>query len=464
VNRSFPVNVLFFFIAGCTFVKSPPSAQTPGPVNCLPFEFNEQSLRSTPLISKLQVESFYKANGFRMAWVDTFQIHRYADSLIQLIHDTEYLGLDPSDYHVKEIAELVSSPFSHDQAVVLDIFLTDAFFSVRQHLKKGRLIPKKLTRLHLDSLNDENENKTLRRAIAANSIRATMEEREPKHRQYQLLKQSLKKIIDGNVSDTISIKRRDQIIATLERWRWEGPLPARYLSVNIPAFQLKIVESDSVVFESKVIVGKKETPTPNIKSVIRSFIIYPYWHVPKSILDEILPSIQQDTSYLKKHNYDVLDKKGKVIKPSLIDWKSYDHETFPYTLRQREGSENTMGVIKFVFPNKYGVYLHDTNARGLFSKTDRALSHGCIRVHKAVPLAHYLAKDDDTYVDPADLDQYLLVRHKMVVNVVKPLPIHLDYFSVEVQDGETIFHDDVYDWDKQIIDALNGVVNNAEVF
>jgi murein L,D-transpeptidase YcbB/YkuD len=154
----------------------------------------------------------------------------------------------------------------------------------------------------------------------------------------------------------------------------------------------------------------------------------------------------------------VLDKNGKVLKNASIDWKKYDAETFPYVLRQREGSENTMGVIKFVFANNYGVYLHDTNARRLFSKTARGLSHGCVRVQKAVALAHYLAKDDDTFVGPEDLDQYLLVQHKMVVNVVKPLPVHLDYFTVEVKDGKAIFYDDIYDWDEEIVKALEPVL------
>src|SRR5688572_33383263 len=117
---------------------------------------------------------------------------------------------------------------------------------------------------------------------------------------------------------------------------------------------------------------------------------------------------------MRKHNYEVLDKAGKVVDASTLDWPSFTPENFSYVLRQREGSENTMGVIKFVFANNYGVYLHDTNARRLFLKKDRALSHGCIRVHKAIEFARYLVKDDHV-VSPEDLDQYMQLQHRLEV-------------------------------------------------
>ena len=207
--------------------------------------------------------------------------------------------------------------------------------------------------------------------------------------------------------------------------------------------------------ESRIIVGKLETPTPELKSVVRSFIIYPYWHVPRSIVKEILPHIQEDTLYLKRHNYDVLNSSGKAVKTSSVDWQACDADTFPYVLRQREGSENTMGVIKFVFPNNYGVYLHDTNTRRLFSKQDRALSHGCIRVHQAVALARYMIKDD-YIVSPEDLDQYMQLQHRMEIALPKPIPVLLQYFTCESINGEVHCYDDVYGKDDLLMRALNG--------
>lgn len=443
-----------FLAFGCTYFKTSSLPTENLSPNVLPFDFEQSRLGGVSLSSSAQVHAFYNANDTRLIWSDTFRVSQHADSLITFIRESENYGLIPDDYHLTEIQKILEQPVNHENAVQLDLYLTDAFFTLRTHLQKGRLDPKTRVRLPLDSIVNKAEISALKNVIRVGNIAAAFNVIEPKHQQYSLLKDVLQKLVTENSSDTVSIKKRNQVVAALERWRWERPLPERYVSVNVPSYQLRVFEKDSIVFESRVIVGKKETPTPNIKSVIRSFIIYPYWHVPKSIVGEILPAIQQDTIYLKKHNYQVLDKNGKVMKNSVIDWKKYDAETFPYVLRQREGSENTMGVIKFVFANNYGVYLHDTNARRLFSKNERNLSHGCVRVQKAVALAHYLAKDDDTFVGPEDLDQYLLVQHKMVVDVVKPLPVYLDYFTVEVKDGKAVFYEDLYGWDMEIVRAL----------
>jgi murein L,D-transpeptidase YcbB/YkuD len=136
-----------------------------------------------------------------------------------------------------------------------------------------------------------------------------------------------------------------------------------------------------------------------------------------------------------------------------VDWSAYDADNFPFILRQREGSENTMGIIKFIFNNRYGVYLHDTNVRGLFAQPQRALSHGCIRVHKAVALARYLIKDDHV-VSPEDLDQYLMLQHRMEIRLIRPMPLYLQYFTCDVKDGEVVFYDDVYGKDQALIDVL----------
>jgi murein L,D-transpeptidase YcbB/YkuD len=180
--------------------------------------------------------------------------------------------------------------------------------------------------------------------------------------------------------------------------------------------------------------------------------------VPRSIIKEILPQIQADSLYLRKHNYQVLDYAGTMLDATTLDWQSFDPETFPYVLRQREGSENTMGVLKFVFANNYNVYLHDTNAKRLFNREQRALSHGCVRVNKAVQLAHYLAKDDDTYVSPEDLDQYLLLQRRLEVQVVKPINLYLQYFTCVEEDGKIVFYDDLYKKDKKMFMVLTNQI------
>jgi murein L,D-transpeptidase YcbB/YkuD len=381
-----------------------------------------------------------------------------ADSLFGVVKAAEQFGLIPEDYHLKEITELLAAPYSYTAGIAIDLYLTDSYFAIRNHLKHGRLDKKTLLRKPLDAVRDSEGIESLKRALSGNSFSSELSSQEPGYQEYSHLKAALREMILENKTDSTSLWRRKQLAVNMERLRWQTLLPQRYISVNSPAFLLKVVDNDSVVLESKVIVGKKETQTPEIESVVRSFIIYPYWHVPKSIVKELLPHIQEDTLYLRKHNYQVLNSKGEVMDSRKLDWSKYTGEDFPYVLRQREGSENTMGVIKFVFKNNYGVYLHDTNARGLFSKKDRNLSHGCIRVQKAKELALYLAKDDDTFVGPEDLAVYFLLQRRMEIQVVKPIPVLLQYFTCVEKNGRVMFYDDIYNKDKAIMNALLGIV------
>jgi L,D-transpeptidase YcbB len=446
----FPISL---FILSCTNATKPSVTEKLLP-SALPFAFEKDALSHLELNARVSVLNFYEMNQWKMVWMDSFAIKPDADSLIDFIEKIESAGLIRQDYHFNKLSELTQSDFNHNNSVVIDALLTDSFFALWYHLKNGRVHPKTYSRINIDSINLTDAMDALKQALANHSVKDVLWEREPKLPVYAALKNSLSKVLSQQQDDTLVMKKRNQLVATLERWRLEPKLPSRFIAVNVPSFNLKVVEDDSTILESRVIIGKPETPTPNIKSVVQSFIIYPYWHVPRSILKEILPSVQADTNYLRKHNYQVIDGRGRVVKNSTIDFKKYTPEDFPYVLRQREGAENTMGVIKFVFPNNYGVYLHDTNARRLFSKTDRALSHGCIRVQKAVELAKYLAKDDDTYVDAADLEQYLMVQKRLEVKIVKPIPVHLNYFTVEQQGDSVVTYNDVYKLDQALIDSL----------
>jgi L,D-transpeptidase YcbB len=449
--------LLFAMVVACTTSTTSSVVTEPPKPSAVPLTLTSDDVASLPLNAKSTVAKFYSLNQMKLIWMDSFSIRPDGDSLIQFLSHADQAGLLPEDYHGTKINALLNSKLDHANAAEADALLTDAFVSLWYHLKNGRVDRKSFSRLDIDSLVYTDAMVALKSALGNHSVTPVLRDREPKQPEYSVLKRSLAKYLTRNFQDTTIARRRDQLIANLERWRWEPKTPERYVSVNVPSFNLKVVENDSIVLESRVIIGKPETPTPNIKSVINSFIIYPYWHVPKSIVKEILPAIQLDTIYLKKHNYQVIDNNGKLIKNSAINWKKYTPEDFPYILRQREGSENTMGVIKFVFPNNYGVYLHDTNARRLFLKSDRALSHGCIRVQKAVDLAKYLAKDDDTYVDAADLEQYLLVQKRLKVKVVKPIPVHLNYFTVQPKGDSVIFFKDLYKSDRAMVDSINRV-------
>lgn len=442
--------ILLIGVAGCTYIQKQGFSDSEHPDWHPAFD---SSALSIPLSSKKIVTDFYQTSNFRYVWQDSSGLKTSADSMISIIRTAENFGLISADYHREQIDELVSSYDKQQGSPDLDVLLTDAFFTMRLHLKYGRVIRKTLERIDYTNTDDSTAASSIKRAISGAVVRE-MTSQEPPYPIYQKLKQTLQEKLSQPSEDSAYIKQVWQLTANMERWRLQKPMAGRRIVVNVPSFMLQVIEGDSVVLESKVIIGKPETPTPELESVIRSFIIYPYWHVPKSIVKEILPQIQADSLYLRKHNYEVLDNTGTMIDASTLDWSSFGEDNFPYVLRQREGYENTMGVLKFVFANNYNVYLHDTNAKRLFGRDQRALSHGCVRVNKAVQLAHYLAKDDDTYVSPEDLDQYLLLQHRLDVEVVKPIALYLQYFTCVEREGHIVILDDLYQKDKKMIEAL----------
>ncbi|ULQ57038.1 L,D-transpeptidase family protein [Flavihumibacter rivuli] len=245
-----------------------------------------------------------------------------------------------------------------------------------------------------------------------------------------------------------------RIAVNLDRYRQlPEQMPLTYLWVNIPAYQLTVMDGDSIAFRSKVIVGTPKNRTPVLNSEVVNFITYPQWTVPYSIIfKEMLPKIQKDIRYLAKQNLMVVDKYDSVINPANIDWSKLSKTNFPYLLRQRQGDDNSLGVMKFNFRNKYAVYLHDTNARGLFSRSSRALSHGCVRVQDWEKLSHFLVRDDTITYHTDTLRAWIQRQEKHVVSNFPRVPIFIRYFTVEAVDGKIRFFEDIYGEDRLLVE------------
>lgn len=243
-----------------------------------------------------------------------------------------------------------------------------------------------------------------------------------------------------------------RLAITLDKYKlMADTMPTTYIWVNIPGFNLKVVDSGNTVLESKVIVGSTKTRTPELLSSISNFITYPQWTVPYSIVfKEMLPAIQKDIRYLEKQNLMVVDKNDSVLDPAKINWSKLSKKRFPYLIKQREGDDNSLGVMKFNFRNKYSVYLHDTNARWMFSKTNRALSHGCVRVQDWRDLAHFLVRNDTIKYHTDTLASWIVRQEKHVVSGFKRVPLFIRYFTCEAKDGRVKFYDDVYGEDKML--------------
>ena len=221
---------------------------------------------------------------------------------------------------------------------------------------------------------------------------------------------------------------------------------------------MKVIEQDTLVMRSRVIVGQPEKQTPILKSTIRYFLIYPYWTVPFSIATkEILPILKRDTSYLRRKNFDVLNGINQKVDPSTINWKKYTKTYFPWKLRQGIGEDNSLGVLKFNFENKYGVYMHDTDNHRLFGREMRAMSHGCCRLEKFMDFTKFLIRDDSIRYPLDSLKLDLLKEQQKYVYIRHPIAIYINYFTVEVDNyNEIHYFLDVYKRDEKMLKSLTG--------
>jgi murein L,D-transpeptidase YcbB/YkuD len=252
-----------------------------------------------------------------------------------------------------------------------------------------------------------------------------------------------------------------QLELNLERLRWlpRDPEP-RALVVNVPGFTLEIWEHGQSVKTIRIVVGKEISATPVFSAPMTYLVLNPDWLMPHSIAaKEMLPRIRQDPSYLTAHRIKVVqrtDGEARVVNPNGIDWSRLSANNFPYRLRQEPGPTNSMGRIKFMFPNPFSIYLHDTPARSrhLFGNRVRTFSHGCIRVEEPIELATYLLAENQQWSQEVLLGA--LDRGKQrTVHLADPVPVHLVYWTAWVdQDGVLQFRPDIYGYDQMLDKAL----------
>ena len=252
-----------------------------------------------------------------------------------------------------------------------------------------------------------------------------------------------------NNSDWEKFKR---IAINMDRYKHlPDTLPKTYVWVDLPAYFLQVVDSDTVVFESKVIVGSPKTRTPLLTSEISNFVTYPQWTVPMSIImKEMLPAIQRNVNYLTKQNLMVVDDRDSVRDPTTINWRRLNKHNFPFQLKQRQGDDNSLGVMKFNFRNKYDVYLHDTNVRWMFDEKYRAVSHGCVRVKDWAKLSAFLIRKDTVKYHPDTVKAWIARQEKHTVWGFAKVPIFIRYYTVVGRKGKLVFYDDIYGEDREL--------------
>ena len=255
--------------------------------------------------------------------------------------------------------------------------------------------------------------------------------------------------------------RLRQIELNLERWRWvPDTLGERYLLVNIPEYTLRVIDRDRVTSTIRVVVGKPSWPTPVFSAAVRYVVFNPLWNVPATIgAGEVLAEVQKDPEYLTRNNirvYDGTGPKAEEIDPETIRWSMLSPEDMPYAFRQDPGPANPVGHVKFMCPNPFNVYLHDTPSTQYFRRTERAFSHGCVRVEQPLVLAEYVLGGSPEW-NRQGIAAAIDTSSNQAVTVPEPLPVHILYFTAWVDDDGTVeFRRDIYGLDDLLDRALKG--------
>ena len=233
-----------------------------------------------------------------------------------------------------------------------------------------------------------------------------------------------------------AIKRVEQILMNMDRMRWTAHQPTgNLIVVNIPEFVLHVYEGDQKVFDIDVVVGKEGTNTMMFNGDLNQVVFSPYWNVPRSIVrNEILPAMEKNPNYLAGQNMEITDN---------------DEEGIP-SIRQRPGPGNALGKVKFLFPNSFNIYFHDTPSKSLFEKDKRAFSHGCIRLKEPEKFANYVLRNQPEWT-PAKIQEAMNSGNEKFVKVKDPIPVVITYYTAWVDEtGRLNFREDIYGHDESL--------------
>ena len=252
----------------------------------------------------------------------------------------------------------------------------------------------------------------------------------------------------------------DQILANMERWRWvPAELGRLHIWNNLPEYMTRVVKDGSVIHEERIIIGQPDTQTPVFSASMQQVVFQPEWGVPPSIkINDLLPKLQdRDFEVLNRRDMRIIGTKGQELDPERFNWDKVDIRDIG--IYQRAGDANPLGLVKFLFPNKHHVYMHDTNNRALFKHNERTFSHGCIRVRDPQKFAELILGEDQGW-DKKKVAKNLLDWDKPSnkIDLIRPIPVYNVYFTLMPgENGKLKKLDDIYGHDKRISQALSGV-------
>ncbi|HET7498058.1 MAG TPA: L,D-transpeptidase family protein [Candidatus Eisenbacteria bacterium] len=529
-NASIPALFVLLILATANYAPAPPGVAERVQVRLPGLEQGSLTLCGERLWQPKALARFYKARQARPAWGG-----RDAEDIVQAIRGVTADGLNPGDYHLKTIEQMVAERENGSTPELegdLDILLSDAVAAIADHVRYGRVKPVTLNAAwNVDpregappleqQLAEIRSAPDLSRAIQARrpdhfiyrglvrelaslrdiedqggwprvasgrpvapggrderiaGVRRRLEASgdyrggagaDPSHYDASLAKavrqfQELHRIPpDGVIGPTtvaamnVPVQARiNQVRANLERARWVlNGLHDDFLLVNIPAFKAYLIRDQRRIWEARTQVGDEYMKTPTFRSMMQTVVFNPDWTVPASIAKyEVLDAMRNGDNVLLKWGLRVYDRRGREVHPASVNWDA-PPERFPYTLRQLPGSRNPLGRVKFLFPNKYSIYLHDTPNKRLFAARDRTFSHGCIRVENAMELADLLLRDQ---IGTGGVRNAVAEGATRNVALEHPIPVLIVYWTVSVgAKGDVHYANDIYGYDAPLAAALN---------
>lgn len=408
------------------------------------------------------LESFYGDRSGPPLWITPMGFTARATALIAEIQNATNWALPPEAFDVPPASDL---PATAEAQAVDEIKLSLAVLKYARFAKGGRVSPSRISNL-FDQKPDLRDPKTVLSEIAASAAPgAYLTSLHPKQGQFE----SLRKVLIRAVANAKARGRKpsgdpaiQRLIVNMERWRWmPADLGTYYVWNNVPSFVTRVIKDGKSIYVEKVIVGQLKYATPIFSASMRSIVFNPEWTVPDTIkFEDLAPRLRQgsadgtrDVSILANNKLSV-SYQGRPIKAETVDWGRANIRQ--YTFTQSPGPDNVLGVLKFNFPNRHAVYMHDTIQPELFNETERTLSHGCIRVRQPDRLAALLLAEDKGW--SAQQVKDLLGRGKNSgVSLSKPVPVHLTYFTAAVDaQGKLQNFADVYGLDKKMASAMFG--------
>jgi murein L,D-transpeptidase YcbB/YkuD len=250
-----------------------------------------------------------------------------------------------------------------------------------------------------------------------------------------------------------------KVLVNLERERWMNfPRGKRNILVNQASYTVYMHDNGRVSFQTRAVIGTraKDRRTPEFYDEMTHMVVNPTWHVPRSIAGkEYLPIIRKDPSYIARSNMVMISKDGKRVNPADLDLEQFSEKDFPFSIKQRPSAGNALGRVKFMFPNKFNIYLHDTPSKSLFARDTRAFSHGCVRIQKPFDFAYKLLEKQTSNPEGA-FSAWLKTGKEQYVNLDEPVPVYLTYRTVYFGEASNpSFYPDVYGRDKKVFNALS---------